>query len=138
MSVVRLLRLAKLARVAKVARTFKSFEGLRVLVETMCFSVGSTCWSLVILLVFQIIGSIFLCQSLHDFAVDSSQDPVMRAWINDKYGDGFKSFWTIFELTFSGCWPNYAREVIEEVSPLYSMFYFFYVYVVVFVIMRIV
>jgi len=54
------------------------------------------------------------------------------------YGDGFKSFWTIFELTFSGCWPNYARRIIEEVNPLYSVFYFIYVYVVVFVATRIV
>jgi len=137
-AVVRLLRLAKLARAFKAARTFKSFEGLRVLVATMCFSIGSIFWSLVILFVFQIMGSIFMCQSLHDFVVDPSADPAMRAWVNDKYGDGFKSFWTIFELTFSGCWPNYARNIIEKVSAWYALFYFFYVYMVVFVATRIV
>jgi hypothetical protein len=104
----------------------------------MCFSFGSTFWSLVILFVFQIMGSIFMCHSLHDFVMDSSQDPALRAWVNSMYGDGVKSFWTIFELTFSGCWPNYARRIIEEVSPIYSLFYFIYVYVVVFVTTRIV
>jgi len=137
-AVVRLLRLAKLARAFKAARTFKSFEGLRVLVATMCFSFGSTFWSLVILFVFQIMGSIFMCQSLHDFVVDSEQDHLTRSWVNDMYGDGFKSFWTIFELTFSGCWPNYARRIIDEVNPIYAVFYFLYVYIVVFVATRIV
>jgi len=59
-------------------------------------------------------------------------------WVNQMYGNGSKSFWTVFELTFSGCWPNYARRIIEEVSPLYSIFYFVYVYFVVFVATRIV
>jgi len=137
-AVVRLLRMAKFARAFKAARTFKSFEGLRVLVATMCFSFGSTFWSLVILFVFQIMGSIFMCQSLHDFVVDDSKDPALRAWVNGMYGDGINSFWTIFELTFSGCWPNYARRIIEEVNSLYSLFYFLYVYIVVFVATRIV
>ena len=137
-AVVRLLRLAKLARAFKAVRTFKHFEGLRVLVATMCFSLGSIWWSLVILFVFQIMGSIFMCHSLHDFVVDPSQDPTIRAWVNGMYGDGVKSFWTIFELTFSGCWPNYARRIVEDVSPFYSLFYFAYVYIVVFVATRIV
>merc|ERR1712129_623280 len=102
------------------------------------FSVGSIFWSLVILFVFQLMGSIFMCHSLHEFVVDSSKDPTTREWVNSMYGDGVKSFWTIFELTFSGCWPNYARRIIEEVDPLYSLFYFLYVYVVVFVATRIV
>merc|ERR1712129_360202 len=102
------------------------------------FSVGSIFWSLVILFVFQLMGSIFMCHSLHDFVVDPSKDRIIREWVNGMYGDGVKSFWTIFELTFSGCWPNYARRIIEEVSPLYSLFYFLYVYIVVFVATRIV
>merc|ERR1719410_2747093 len=104
----------------------------------MCFSFGSTFWSLVIIFMFQIMASIFMCHSLHDFVIDPYNDYDTRAWVNSMYGDGWKSFWTIFELTFSGCWPNYARRIIEEVNPAYSLFYFFYVYVVVFVATRIV
>jgi len=137
-SVVRLLRLAKVSRAVKVVRTLKSFESLRVLVAVMWFSIGSCFWSLVFLFVFQIMGSVFMCHSLHDFIIDASQDLALRVWVNDMYGDGLKSFWTIFELTFSGCWPTYARRIVEEISPLYSLFFFMYVYVVVFVATRIV
>merc|ERR1711971_870660 len=137
-AVFRLLWLAKFTRALRAVRTFRTFEGLRVLVAVMCFSFGSTFWSLVILFVFQIIGSIFMCQSLHGFVTDSSNDPEIRAWVNSMYGDGWEALWTIFELTFSGCWPNYARRIIEEVHPAYSLFYFFYVYIVVFVATRIV
>jgi len=137
-SFVRLLRLAKLTRVFRAARTLKTFESLRILISTMIHSVVSTFWTLVILIVFQIMASIFMCQSLHHYIVDESQSMESRLWVNENYGDGVKSFWTIFELTFSGCWPNYARRIIRDVSPLYYFFYFVYVYIVVFVMTRIV
>jgi len=136
--VFRLLRLAKVARALKVARAVKSFEALRVLVATMYFSFMASFWSLVIMFALQIMGAVFMCESLHHFVVDPSNDLSTRMWVNSMYGDGLKSYWTIFELTFSGCWPNYARRIIEEVSPFYSIFYFVYVYVVVFVTVRIV
>jgi len=137
-SVVRLMRLAKFTRVFKAARTFRAFKSLRVLIGTMFYSFSSTFWSLVVLFVFQLMGAIFMCQSLHDFIVDPAEESETRIWVNQMYGNGSKSFWTIFELTFSGCWPNYARRIVEEVSPYYSIFYFAYVYIVVFVATRIV
>merc|ERR1719367_151621 len=79
-----------------------------------------------------------MCHSLHDFVMDDSKDIALRVWVNSMYGDGMKSLWTIFELTFSGCWPNYARRIIEEVHPMYALFYFSYVYIVVFAATRIV
>merc|ERR1719210_1365339 len=82
--------------------------------------------------------SILLTQTLQYFIMDDSNHIDHRQWVYRHYGDGLKSLWTIFELTFSGCWPNYARRIIEDVSPLYSLFYFVYVYVVVFVATRIV
>mmetsp|Transcript_13000 Transcript_13000/g.25529 ORF Transcript_13000/g.25529 Transcript_13000/m.25529 type:complete len:303 (+) Transcript_13000:2-910(+) len=137
-SFIRMLRLFKITRALKSIRTLRAFRSLRVLINTMVYCVASTCWSMIILIVFQVMASIFMCQSLHFFIVDESNNEDTRRWVYDMYGDGAKSFWTIFELTFSGCWPNYARRIIEEVSPLYSIFYFVYVYIVVFVIMRIV
>jgi len=137
-SAVRLMRLAKLVRVLKAVRTLKAFESLRILISTMVLCIASTFWSLIVLLIFQIMAAIFMCQSLHEFIVDESNEMDARRWVNDMYGDGLKSFWTIFELTFSGCWPNYARRIVQEVSPLYTIFFYVYVYIVVFVMTRIV
>eukprot|EP00418_Pyrodinium_bahamense_P023839 CAMPEP_0179132258 /NCGR_PEP_ID=MMETSP0796-20121207/62854_1 /TAXON_ID=73915 /ORGANISM="Pyrodinium bahamense, Strain pbaha01" /LENGTH=52 /DNA_ID=CAMNT_0020831197 /DNA_START=1 /DNA_END=155 /DNA_ORIENTATION=+ len=44
----------------------------------------------------------------------------------------------MFEATFSGCWPTYARPLIERVSVWYAAFFILYVTIVVFSTVRIV
>eukprot|EP00419_Tripos_fusus_P002227 CAMPEP_0172687088 /NCGR_PEP_ID=MMETSP1074-20121228/21416_1 /TAXON_ID=2916 /ORGANISM="Ceratium fusus, Strain PA161109" /LENGTH=131 /DNA_ID=CAMNT_0013506499 /DNA_START=275 /DNA_END=667 /DNA_ORIENTATION=- len=44
----------------------------------------------------------------------------------------------MFEATFSGCWPNYARPLIEMVSSYYAIFFMAYAACVVFALTRIV
>merc|ERR1712048_1517310 len=46
--------------------------------------------------------------------------------------------YTMFEITLSGCWPNYVRTLVEDVNPLFGIFFIFYVSVVVFAIIRII
>lgn len=82
--------------------------------------------------------AIFLCQSLHEFVVDEVNDLQTRIWVNRFYGDGFKSLQTVFEMTFSGCWPNYARPVIEDVSSYYTPFFVVYITFVVFAMIRVI
>jgi len=45
---------------------------------------------------------------------------------------------TAFEMTFSGCWPNYVRRVIEEVNPFYAIFFTLYISVVSFGMIRVI
>merc|ERR1712129_260241 len=61
-----------------------------------------------------------------------------RSWVNTMYGSGHRALYTIFEMTFSGCWPNYVRRVIEEVNPLYAIFFVAYVAVVIFAMIRVI
>jgi len=82
--------------------------------------------------------AIFLCQSLHEFVVDEVNDLQTRIWVNRFYGDGFKSLQTVFEMTFSGCWPNYARPVIEDVSSYYTPFFVVYITFVIFAMIRVI
>lgn len=44
----------------------------------------------------------------------------------------------VFELTFSGGWPNYARTLVEDVNPAYSIFFFIYIIAVTFAMFRII
>jgi len=85
-----------------------------------------------------LIGATFLCQMLHDFVVDEMADLATRTWINQMFGSGHKALYTLFEMTFSGCWPNYASRVVKEVNPLYVIFFVVYVTFVIFGIIRII
>merc|ERR1712008_309487 len=75
-------------------------------------------------------GSIFLCQMLHDFVIDEEADFATRTWVNDRFGSGNKAFYTFFEMTFSGGWPNSASRVVKEVSPYYVIFFALYVRII--------
>merc|ERR1712008_158106 len=83
-------------------------------------------------------GSIFLCQMLHDFVIDEEADFGTRTWVNDRFGSGSKAFYTFFEMTFSGGWPNSASRVVKEVNPFYAIFFALYVTFVVFGLIRII
>merc|ERR1712045_835217 len=83
-------------------------------------------------------GACILSQTLHKFIVDDIEDKEIRIWVNKMYGSALKSLYTMFELTFSGCWPNYARPLIEDVSGYYALFFVAYVVAIIFVLTRIV
>jgi hypothetical protein len=61
-----------------------------------------------------------------------------RTWVNDRFGSANKSFYTFFEMTFSGGWPSSASRVVREVSPYYVIFFALYVTFVVFGLIRII
>jgi len=53
-------------------------------------------------------------------------------------GTAMRSLYTMFEITFSGGWPQYASPIIHDISWLYSIFFVGYVYFVVFAVLRII
>jgi len=137
-SCVRLLRLVKIARAFKVVRTMSHFRSLRLLISSFIYSLASILWSMIVMFLFILMCAIFLCQTLHDFITDERHDLATRVWVNNMYGSGHRALYTVFEMTFSGCWPNYVRRVIEEVNPLYAIFFVFYITVIFFGMTRII
>merc|ERR1712127_765440 len=97
------------------------FKELRLLMHTIVSSFFALFWSMLVMFIFMLMTAILLCQTLHDFIVDPTEELEMRLWVNQYYGDGLKALYTVFEMTFSGCWPNYVRPVIEQVHPLYAL-----------------
>jgi len=138
MAFVRLIRIAMMVRTLRVVRIMELFRQLRVLMRTIASSFLSLMWSMTILGILMLVGALFLCQALHEFIIEDSNDYETRVWVNDNYGTASKSLYTMFEFTFSGCWPNYARPVIDKVSPYYAIFFVIYVAAVVFAITRII
>merc|ERR1712187_1011500 len=101
----------------------KLFRQLRVLVRTIASSFMSLFWSMLILCILMLISALFLTQTLHTFIIDDSEDLDLRLWVYNMYGTPGKSLYTMFEVTLSGCWPNYARPLIEQVSVSYAIFF---------------
>merc|ERR1719491_570613 len=95
-------------------------------------------WSMVLLAIVMLIGALSLCQLLNGSIIDDELSLGTRTWVNRYYGTPGNALWTMFEITFSGCWPNYARVLTEEVSSLYMIFFVFYISGVVFAMTRII
>jgi len=137
-SCVRLLRLVKIARAFKIVRTMAHFSPLRLLITSFVYSLASLFWSMLVMFSLMLMCAIFLCQTLHNFITDESNDLATRTWANHMYGSGHRALYTVFEMTFSGCWPNYVRKLIEEVNPWYVIFVVLYITIIFFAILRIV
>jgi len=93
---------------------------------------------MLMMMIFMLVASIFVCQSLQGPLYDESIALSSRLWVNRYYGTSLKAGWTLFELTFSGGWPNYARPLVEDIDGSYACFFFIYVTFVVFGVTRIV
>jgi len=132
------MRMLRLCRLLRIIRMIDIFQPLRVLMHSVVLSFMSIFWSLLILLLFMFEGSLLLCQLLQPYVLDEAGVLKDREWAHRYYGNSVKSLYTIFEATFSGCWPGYARELVENVSPWYAAFFVPYVTFVIFTLIRII
>mmetsp|Transcript_104651 Transcript_104651/g.207856 ORF Transcript_104651/g.207856 Transcript_104651/m.207856 type:complete len:589 (+) Transcript_104651:81-1847(+) len=131
------LRLLALARSVRILRTMRYFKELRVILDTIVGSFTAVFWCILSMLMIQWMMAMLLCQALHGFVIDEDQDLAQRRWINRFYGSGTSSFYTLFEATFSGCWPTYFRP-LTNISPVFGFLIGAYVLVVTFTMSRIV
>jgi len=138
LSFARVLRVLRSVRAVRMVRTVAYFQHLRVLWNTIASSLAPFIYSMVIMFVCMLMLAILLTQTLHGFIVNDSNDLSMRQWVNRYFGDIVKSLWTVFEFTFSGCWPNYVRPIVEDVHWLYAPLFVVYVTAVIFAMSRIV
>jgi len=137
LSVARMLRLVK---VLKFLRTFKAataFSELRILLRTVMRSTMALLWALIVLTLIILTCSNFMAQLLNSYITNESNNLETRKWVYRHYGTASRAAWTVLEATLSGGWPNYARLLVMEVSPLWALWWFFYVFVVIFAVIRV-
>lgn len=135
---LRVLRFARAVRVLRVVRIMKMFSELRILVSTFFASIRALSWAMVFLFFIMMLSALFLSITLQDVIKDDDRTLEVREWTYKYYGSAARSFYTCFEVTLAGCWPNYFRPLIERVSGWYSIFVMFYISVVVFALTRII
>lgn len=81
-----------------------------------------------------LMSSLMIGNLLLEFIADARQDLEWRIWVWIHYGTAYRAIYTIFEMTFAGNWPIYARPILERVDQSYCIFYILYISVVVFAI----
>merc|ERR1712232_821559 len=113
---LRFVRLLKAFRALRVVRTVGLFSELRVLLYTIYSSSRSLLTSMMLLGIMMLVYGILMCQFLQDVIRDETADYNLRMWAYKHYGSALRATYTMFELTMSGCWPQYVRVLIEQVS----------------------
>jgi len=137
LSLFRILRFCRTVRILKILR-LKMFTALRVLTQTCISSMAALAWSMVLLFIIIILSGIFLCNLLKGTIQDNTHGHELQTWLFRYYGSSLRATYTLFEVTLSGCWPNYFRPLIERVSGWYAIFVLIYISIVVFAVLRII
>jgi len=137
-TMLRIIRLCKVLRVFRVLRVTRFFRSLHVLVSAIFRSMASLFWSMVVLSIMIMLGGLLMCQTLAEYIMDENNPMSTRKWVYNYYGGFARATLSMFEVTMSGCWPNYSRRLVEEVSVWFVVFFILYISGVVFAITRII
>eukprot|EP00435_Cladocopium_sp_Y103_P029742 s1417_g7.t1 len=101
--IFRLLRLAKLARAVRLMRTLRLFRGLRLLVQACSSFLPSLAWSMALLGICMMMGSLVMGNLLQEYIRDPEKEMEARVWV--------------YEITMAGNWPTRAREDLNHGPP---------------------
>lgn len=105
------------------------FDSLKLLVAAIKASTHTLFWSLVILLLIQVIAGLFMVQMLEDFLSDSEtaseRDMEIKRKVFGYWGTFWRAMITMFEITFAN-WVTSCRLLIDDVDEWYGAFYLIY------------
>mmetsp|Transcript_8770 Transcript_8770/g.19598 ORF Transcript_8770/g.19598 Transcript_8770/m.19598 type:complete len:654 (+) Transcript_8770:88-2049(+) len=137
LSIARIIRILKVMKFLRAFKAASSFTELRILLRTVMRSTMALIWALIILTLIILTCSSLMVQLLHETIVDSTVRHDLRMWTFEHYGTASRAAWTILEATLSGGWPNYARILVMDIHPIWALFWFFYVFIVIFAVIRV-
>ena len=89
-------------RFVRLLRVFEPCQGLHVLLRACQSFVKSLFESMMLLTVFMLTLAVALGNLLQGFIGDATADFDDRLWVWWQYGTAYRSFLTVFELTFAG------------------------------------
>ncbi|CAE7264034.1 para [Symbiodinium natans] len=124
-TLLRLCRLAKLFRTIRVLKVSGMLDSLSLLARCMSSSGLTLVWSLLFLLVIQLIAAMIVCYMVRPFLEDPSQDEERRQEVYRYYGTFTIAVLTLFEVFFAN-WAPACRVLVENISEWYSLLFLIY------------
>jgi len=106
----------------RLVRTIKGFDALYLMTTSMKGSISVLFWSVVLLILVQMMMGLFLQMMLEPFVLDDSQPFAVRDEVFMFYGTFARSFLTMFEITL-GNWMPPCRALVEHVHESYMVFF---------------
>lgn len=133
-----LLRVFRVVRILKVLRFLTQFAELRILMRALVESASAFLWSMLLAGIIMLSAGIFMATVSSEFILNDGLTLEMREWLYRYYGSAGRATYTMFEVTFSGGWPNYARRTVEDVSVMFLLFWIVYILGVTFAMVRVI
>lgn len=120
LKILPVLRLMRLVRVARLLRVLRSFEELRTIVSSIASSMGSLCWSLLVLAIVNYSFSMLLAQ----LVTDAQNPETLQPW----FGGVARTMLTLFESSTGGVsWDIVIAPLMDEVSVWAGLAFCFYI-----------
>lgn len=124
-TMLRLCRLAKLFRTIRVLRVSGMLDSLSMLARCMSSSGLTLIWSLLFLLVIQLIAAMMVCLMVRPYLQDESNDQFERTAVYRFYGTFSVAVLTLFEVFFAN-WSPACRILTDNVTEWYSLLFLIY------------
>lgn len=124
-TMLRLCRLAKLFRTIRVLRVSGMLDSLSMLARCMSSSGLTLIWSLLFLLVIQLIAAMMVCLMVRPYLQDESNDQLERSAVYRFYGTFSGAVLTLFEVFFAN-WSPACRILTDNVTEWYSLLFLIY------------
>jgi len=119
--ILRLVRLLRLLRLLKLVRTVNGFDPLFLMTTAMKGSLTVLLWTVVVLVVVQMMIALCLQTMLESFVLDETADEATRMEVFKFYGTFARTMLTMFEITL-GNWMPPCRALVENVTEWYMVF----------------
>jgi len=141
----RILRILRIGRISRLVRVLKVFKELRVLVNSILGSVRSLCWTILLLIVFMYVQSIFVTQLVADYRKEFSISEVDEDHALDlenmtrMFGSVASTLYTLFKAMSSGVdWGDVAQPLEDRIHILFAPFFCVYIAFGVFAVLNVV
>lgn len=133
-----LMRALSSIRAVRMLRAFRFSQGLKLLLNACQAFLMSLVWSMVLLGVVMVVAALMIGNLLQDYLQNDAVSLEDREFIWRLYGTAYRSWYTLYEITFAGNWPTMARPVLDKVSHGFVIFFVLYITVIVFALIRVI
>jgi len=119
---LRCTRLVRVLRLLRLVRTINGFDALYLMTTAMKGSFVSLLWSVLILVLVQMMLALLLQVMVEDYISNRSMEHHKRMEVFQFFGTFARTMLTMFEITL-GNWMPPCRALVENVSEWYMLFF---------------